>query len=338
MALPLLLGRVRRKAAYAGRGAWLARLGLDGKGGRRTGELSGGEAQRVAVARALVDRAEGPVRRRADRLAGLADRREGDGPADRPGPGGGHDRGAGHPRRPGRRLRRPRGRGARRPGRHAGAQRNATGACADDPARPAARAAAAAGRRSPAAAHHGRGRARRGRAARRARRVPRLPGRRQPAVLGVHAGRRPAAGRLGAGARPASCGTTARTSTRAGPSSGSTWPRWVRAPRSRPGVSRLPGAGQYYASPALAALLRTVPPDELGDRFPGTHAGTIGDAALSGPDELAISSATRRPQLAAVPGTRLVTTVAGRAGPGRCSRRSSGTRSASACSRCCSRC
>ena len=32
IALPLLLGRVRRKAAYAGRGAWFARLGLAGKG------------------------------------------------------------------------------------------------------------------------------------------------------------------------------------------------------------------------------------------------------------------------------------------------------------------
>ncbi len=54
IALPLLLNRVRRNAAYAKADAWLPRLGLDDLGGRRTGELSGGQAQRVAVARALV--------------------------------------------------------------------------------------------------------------------------------------------------------------------------------------------------------------------------------------------------------------------------------------------
>jgi putative ABC transport system ATP-binding protein len=53
VALPLLLNRTSRKAAYKTAGAWLDRLGIGDKGGRRTGELSGGEAQRVAVARAL---------------------------------------------------------------------------------------------------------------------------------------------------------------------------------------------------------------------------------------------------------------------------------------------
>jgi putative ABC transport system ATP-binding protein len=55
-ALPLLLAGVKRKQAYLRAGEWLDRLGLDGLGGRRTGELSGGQAQRVAVARALVAR------------------------------------------------------------------------------------------------------------------------------------------------------------------------------------------------------------------------------------------------------------------------------------------
>jgi putative ABC transport system ATP-binding protein len=54
IALPLLLGGARRKAAYTKADSWLPRLGLDGLGGRRTGELSGGQAQRVALARALV--------------------------------------------------------------------------------------------------------------------------------------------------------------------------------------------------------------------------------------------------------------------------------------------
>jgi putative ABC transport system ATP-binding protein len=53
VALPLLLNRTKRKAAYQIAGAWLDKLGIGDKSGRRTGELSGGEAQRVAVARAL---------------------------------------------------------------------------------------------------------------------------------------------------------------------------------------------------------------------------------------------------------------------------------------------
>jgi putative ABC transport system ATP-binding protein len=53
VALPLLLQRQRRKAAYRQAAQWLDKLGLGDKGARRTGELSGGEAQRVAVARAL---------------------------------------------------------------------------------------------------------------------------------------------------------------------------------------------------------------------------------------------------------------------------------------------
>jgi putative ABC transport system ATP-binding protein len=53
VAMPLLLNRVRRRTAYQTASSWLERLGVGGKDGRRTGELSGGEAQRVAIARAL---------------------------------------------------------------------------------------------------------------------------------------------------------------------------------------------------------------------------------------------------------------------------------------------
>lgn len=56
IAMPLLLGKVRRKEAYQRADSWLERLGLDGLGARRTGELSGGQAQRVAIARALAPR------------------------------------------------------------------------------------------------------------------------------------------------------------------------------------------------------------------------------------------------------------------------------------------
>ena len=70
IALPLLLGRVRRKAAYQTAAEWLSRLGLADKGARRSGELSGGEAQRVAIARAL---AIGPKVLFADEPTGSLD-------------------------------------------------------------------------------------------------------------------------------------------------------------------------------------------------------------------------------------------------------------------------
>ncbi|MFI6781303.1 ABC transporter ATP-binding protein [Micromonospora sp. NPDC050276] len=54
VALPLLLSGVGRKQALPKARAWFARLGLDGLEQRRSGELSGGQAQRVALARGLV--------------------------------------------------------------------------------------------------------------------------------------------------------------------------------------------------------------------------------------------------------------------------------------------
>jgi putative ABC transport system ATP-binding protein len=56
VALPLLLGGARRARALAEARPWFGQLGLDGLQGRRSGELSGGEAQRVALARGLVAR------------------------------------------------------------------------------------------------------------------------------------------------------------------------------------------------------------------------------------------------------------------------------------------
>src|SRR5437773_4730191 len=54
VALPLLLDRARRVPALRTARDWLDRLGLDGLGQRRSGELSGGQAQRVALARGLI--------------------------------------------------------------------------------------------------------------------------------------------------------------------------------------------------------------------------------------------------------------------------------------------
>src|SRR5215468_219576 len=69
-----------------------------------------------------------------------------------------------------------------------------------------------------------------------------------------------------------------------------------------PGIAHLPGPGQYYASPAMAALLRTVPADQLGDRFPGHMVGTIGDSALNGANDLVIYIGYTPAGLSAVPG------------------------------------
>jgi putative ABC transport system ATP-binding protein len=54
VALPLLLSGTRRGPAMAAARRWFPALGLDGLEGRRSGELSGGQAQRVALARGLV--------------------------------------------------------------------------------------------------------------------------------------------------------------------------------------------------------------------------------------------------------------------------------------------
>jgi hypothetical protein len=76
-----------------------------------------------------------------------------------------------------------------------------------------------------------------------------------------------------------------------------------------PGLAHMPAAGQYAASPALAALLATVPADELRDRFPGTLAGTIGAAGLQSPDELAIVIGRPAAELASLPNTQRVSHI-----------------------------
>lgn len=53
VALPLRLNGVRRKAAERTALEWMERLEVDDLGAKRPGEISGGQGQRVAVARAL---------------------------------------------------------------------------------------------------------------------------------------------------------------------------------------------------------------------------------------------------------------------------------------------
>ena len=54
VALPLMLGGVRRREAVQRAASWFAPLGLSGLEERRPGQLSGGQEQRGAIARALI--------------------------------------------------------------------------------------------------------------------------------------------------------------------------------------------------------------------------------------------------------------------------------------------
>ncbi len=77
-----------------------------------------------------------------------------------------------------------------------------------------------------------------------------------------------------------------------------------------PGIPRDPAPGQYYASPALAALLRATPADQLAGRYPGRLAGTIGEAGLPSPNSLVLIVGRTPAQLAARPASVQVTAIA----------------------------
>jgi len=76
-----------------------------------------------------------------------------------------------------------------------------------------------------------------------------------------------------------------------------------------PGVPRDPAPGQYYASPALIALLHSTPANQLADRYPGQLAGTIGDTALPSPNSLVIILGRTPAQLAQTPNSVQVTSI-----------------------------
>jgi hypothetical protein len=77
-----------------------------------------------------------------------------------------------------------------------------------------------------------------------------------------------------------------------------------------PGIPRDPAPGQYFASPALASILRGTPADELADRYPGRLTGTIGDAALPSPNSLYIIVGHTAAQLDRRPDAIAVTAIA----------------------------
>jgi FtsX-like permease family len=77
-----------------------------------------------------------------------------------------------------------------------------------------------------------------------------------------------------------------------------------------PGIRHDPRPDQYYASPALATLLRSTPADQLASRYPGHLAGVIGDAGLPSPDSLVIIIGHTSAQLAHTPGSVPVTSIA----------------------------
>jgi hypothetical protein len=76
-----------------------------------------------------------------------------------------------------------------------------------------------------------------------------------------------------------------------------------------PGVPRLPGPGEFYASPALSELLRAAPPAELADRFPGHQIGTLGRSALPAPNSLLVVVGHTPEELSQLPGVTQVSSI-----------------------------
>ncbi|HKS98157.1 MAG TPA: FtsX-like permease family protein, partial [Rugosimonospora sp.] len=88
-------------------------------------------------------------------------------------------------------------------------------------------------------------------------------------------------------------------------------PLGPRAPLP-PGLAHLPGPGELAASPALAHLLRTVPADQLADRYPGELTQIVGDAALRYPGSLVVFVGRTAAQLRGQPGVDTVRSIESR--------------------------
>jgi len=300
VALPLLLSGTRRGPAMTAARKWFGVLGLDGLEGRRSGELSGGQAQRVALARGLV---AGPEVLFADEPTGSLDSVSGELVMDLL---------------------------------TAGAREHGTTVVlvTHD-----ARVAAYADRevvvrdgRSARSPGPGRDRAR-------------DCGWRSAAARGDHpAGRPGCRGRHRVGllltAVAATNAVTTWNNRHAWFSTGSAWvpagpaagvaPLWwhpggdifdgqpinrfdvaATTPR-RPCRRASPVTRDLVSttpSPALAALLRSTPANQLAGRYPGRLVGTIGDAALPSPKSLVIIVGRTAAQLAHTPNSVQVTSI-----------------------------
>ena len=73
-----------------------------------------------------------------------------------------------------------------------------------------------------------------------------------------------------------------------------------------PGIPRLPGPGEYYASPALRAKIAAAPADQLAARYPGREVGTIGREALQSPESLLLIVGRTPAQLSSLPGAERI--------------------------------
>jgi ABC-type lipoprotein export system ATPase subunit len=314
VALPLLLGGTRRAAALAEARAWFGRLGLDGLGNRRSGELSGGQAQRVALARGMVT---GPEVLFADEPTGSLDSVSGE------------------------LVMSLMTRMAREQG-------TTVILVTHD-----ARVAAYADREVIVRDGHGQLAYRGGPFSLAGRVIPlglrlAVSGGREAitrlvilaAAVGLGVGllltvvsavnavgvqndryawldtRAPAASAAGAldGARTATSRDPLWLLFTTDEFNGQTIYRAdvaATGPDSPvpPGIPRVPGPGQYYISPALAALARSAPADELADRYPGHQAGLIGEAGLPSPDSLVIVVGRSAAQMSHLPGAAEVTSL-----------------------------
>lgn len=76
-----------------------------------------------------------------------------------------------------------------------------------------------------------------------------------------------------------------------------------------PGMSTLPGPGEYYVSPALDKLLREYPPDQLRDRFPGRQTAVLGHDALASPESLIVVVGGTNEQVSRIAGVATITRI-----------------------------